>query len=144
MAKKTAKRRTAKKLIKRHNKTLKREPKIQMANSGFIKTISSINNKKSQQEFDWNGSYDGQKASFRAKLNKDGKTETMNKTFTNDEIGQLLGYSAVNEPLEMRLKQLSSNNLSSNVPVILDDNNTLFIDKPRQNIGNMKHFTILI
>jgi hypothetical protein len=115
-----------------------------MANSGFIKTISSINNKKNQQEFDWNSSYDGQKASFRAKLNKDGKTETINKTFTNDEIGQLLGYSAVNEPLEMRLKQLSSNNLSSNVPVILDDNNTLFNNKPRQNIGNTKHFTILI
>ena len=82
MAKKIAKRRTAKKLIKRHNKTLKKEPKIQMVNSGFIKTISSINNKKNQQEFDWNSSYDGQKASFRAKINKDGKTETINKTFT--------------------------------------------------------------
>jgi hypothetical protein len=144
MVKKTAKRKMARKLIKRHNKTLKREPKIQMENSGFIKTISSINNKKNKQEFDWNNSYDGQKASFRAKLNKNGKTETINKTFTNDEIGKLLGYSAVNEPLEMRLKQLSSNILSSNIPVILDDNNTLFIDKPRENIGNMKHFTIQI
>ena len=47
MVRKTAKQKSLRKPIKRRNKTLKNEPKFKMINSGFIKTISNINNKKS-------------------------------------------------------------------------------------------------
>ena len=139
MVRKTAKQKALRKPIKRRNKTLKNEPKFKMINSGFIKTISNINNKKSQNEINWDTSYDGKKASYHAKLNKDGKKKTINETFTNSEIEKLFGYTTINEPLEMRLKQLYSNNSPSQTPVVLnDENNALFIDSPRRNVGNMK------
>ena len=107
MPKKTAKKyRTSKKRSNRSNrsrnsnkKTSNRRPKIRMVNHGFMKTVTTVNNKTSERELDWDGKYDGEKAVIHAKLNKDGKTETINKTFSDDEIKQLLGYSTVNEPL---------------------------------------------
>jgi hypothetical protein len=149
-AKRNWKRSTEKRSTEKRNKskTNKRQkPKVKIINSGFIKTVTTINNKKSEEGIDWDGKYDGQKAVFHAKLNKDGKTENIEKTFSNDDIKQLLGYSVVNEPLEMRLKQLSSNpDLRSEqlVPVILNDNADLLFEEPRQHTGNMRQFTIKI
>lgn len=136
-AKKSGKRN---KLNKKHMKTSKyiREPKMKMKNSGFIKTVTSVNNKKNEQILDWDGKYDGKKAIIHAKLNTDGKKENINKTFTNDDIKQLLGYSVVNEPLEMRLKQFEKT-----VPILTGDTNILF-EEPRQNPTRMRHFTIEI
>ena len=113
MPKKTAKKyRTSKKSSNRNRitssnrnsnkKTGNRRPKIRMVNHGFMKTVTTVNNKTSERELDWDGKYDGEKAVIHAKLNKDGKTETINKTFSDDEIKQLLCYSTVNEPLESR------------------------------------------
>jgi len=149
-AKRTNKRSTYKRITEKRNKskTNKRQnPKVKIINSGFIKTVTTINNKKSEEGINWDGKYDGQKAVFHAKLNKDGKTENIEKTFSNNDIKQLLGYSVVNEPLEMRLKQLSSNpGLRSEklVPVILNDDADILFEEPKQQPSNMRQFTIKI
>ena len=130
-----------------NRKTSNRRPKIRMINHGFMKTVTTVNNKTSERELDWDGKYDGEKAVIHAKLNKDGKTETINKTFSNNDIKQLLGYSVVNEPLEMRLKQLSSNPGLRNeklVPVILNDDADILFEEPKQQPSNMRQFTIKI
>ena len=148
--KRTNKRNTYKRITEKRNKskTNKRQnPKVKIINSGFIKTVTTINNKKSEEGINWDGKYDGQKAVFHAKLNKDGKTENIEKTFSNNDIKQLLGYSVVNEPLEMRLKQLSSNpGLRSEklVPVILNDDADILFEEPKQQPSNMRQFTIKI
>lgn len=129
-----------------------RRPKIRMINHGFMKTVTTVNNKTSERELDWDGKYDGEKAVIHAKLNKDGKTETINKTFSDDEIKQLLGYSTVNEPLESRLKLHMHTNANTNtnmnkpIPVILNDDNMLFLEEPKQNPSpnHMRQFTIRI
>jgi hypothetical protein len=147
MPRKTAKR-TNKRSKRNKLKTNKRQnPKVKIINSGFIKTVTTINNKKSEEGINWDGKYDGQKGVFHAKLNKDGKTENIEKTFSNNDIKQLLGYSVVNEPLEMRLKQLSSNpGLRSEkvVPVILNDDADILFEEPKQQPSNMRQFTIKI
>ena len=127
-----------------NRKTSNRRPKIRMVNRGFMKTVTTVNNKTSERELDWDGKYDGEKAVIHAKLNKDGKTETINKTFSDDEIKQLLGYSTVNEPLESRLKLHTNTNKP--IPVILNDDNMLFLEEPRQNpnSNHMRQFTIRI
>ena len=133
-----------------NRKTSNRRPKIRMINHGFMKTVTTVNNKTSERELDWDGKYDGEKAVIHAKLNKDGKTETINKTFSDDEIKQLLGYSTVNEPLESRLKLHMNTNTNTNtnkpIPVILNDDNMLFLEEPRQNYNpnHMRQFTIRI
>lgn len=151
MPKKTAKKyRSSKKSNNRNSnrKTSNRRPKIRMVNHGFMKTVTTVNNKTSERELDWDGKYDGEKAVIHAKLNKDGKTETINKTFSDDEIKQLLGYSTVNEPLESRLKLHMNTNTNTNkpIPVILNDDNMLFLEEPRQNPNpnHMRQFTIRI
>ncbi len=149
-AKRSNKRNTYKRITEKRNKskTNKRQnPKVKIINSGFIKTVATINNKKSEEDINWDGKYDGQKAVFHAKLNKDGKTENIEKTFSNNDIKQLLGYSVVNEPLEMRLKQLSSNPGLRNeklVPVILNDDADILFEEPKQQPSNMRQFTIKI
>ena len=155
MPKKTAKKyRTSKKSSNRNRitssnrnsnkKTGNRRPKIRMVNHGFMKTVTTVNNKTSERELDWDGKYDGEKAVIHAKLNKDGKTETINKTFSDDEIKQMLGYSTVNEPLESRLNQHINTNKP--IPVILNDDNMLFLEEPKQNPNSnrMRQFTIRI
>ena len=126
------------------NRNSNRRPRIRMVNHGFMKTVTTVNNKTSERELDWDGKYDGEKAVIHAKLNKDGKTETINKTFSDDEIKQLLGYSTVNEPLESRLKLHMNTNKP--IPVILNDDNMLFLEEPRQNpnSNHMRQFTIRI
>ena len=132
------------------NRNSNRRPKIRMINHGFMKTVTTVNNKTSERELDWDGKYDGEKAVIHAKLNKDGKTETINKTFSDDEIKQLLGYSTVNEPLESRLKLHMNTNANTNmnkpIPVILNDDNMLFLEEPKQNPNpnHMRQFTIRI
>ena len=132
------------------NRNSNRRPKIRMINHGFMKTVTTVNNKTSERELDWDGKYDGEKAVIHAKLNKDGKTETINKTFSDDEIKQLLGYSTVNEPLESRLKLHMNTNTNTNmnkpIPVILNDDNMLFLEEPKQNPNpnHMRQFTIRI
>jgi hypothetical protein len=135
-----------------NRKTSNRRPRIRMVNHGFMKTVTTVDNKTSERELDWDGKYDGEKAIIHAKLNKDGKTETINKTFSDDEIKQLLGYSTVNEPLESRLKLHMNTNANTNtnmnkpIPVILNDDNMLFLEEPKQNPNpnHMRQFTIRI
>ena len=146
MPRKTARKyKTSKKSRSRsRSRSSNRRPKIRMINHGFMKTVTTVNNKTSERELDWDGKYDGEKAVIHAKLNKDGKTETINKTFSDDEIKQMLGYSTVNEPLESRLNQHINTNKP--IPVILNDDNMLFLEEPKQNPNSnrMRQFTIRI
>ena len=145
MPRKTARKyRTRNRSRNSNRKTSNRRPKIRMVNHGFMKTVTTVNNKTSERELDWDGKYDGEKAVIHAKLNKDGKTETINKTFSDEEIKQLLGYSTVNEPLESRLKQHMNTNTNKPIPVILNDDNMLFLEEPKQNPIHMRQFTIRI
>ena len=143
--------------INRNNKTANK-PRVNIMNTGAINTVTMINNKTTQQGFDWDAKYDGKQLEFHGKLNKDGTTEVIDKTLNNAEIEQLLGYSPVNDTLENRLekdwalnknmdknmdKNMNKNmNKNMDVPVIMDDNNLLFLDRP--STPNTRHFIIQI
>ena len=113
---------------RRHNKSHKHN-KIAIRNSGSMTTITRVNN-------DWNAKYNGKEAVIHANLDVDGKKAEIDKRFNKDEIGQLLGISTTNEPLDKRLQMLSS-------PIIKNDANMdeLFVvNRPM----NTRQFTIRI
>ena len=129
----------------RNNKTAIK-PRVNIMNTGAMNTVTMINNKTTQQGFDWDAKYDGNQLKFHGNLNKDGITEAIDKTLNNAEIEQLLGYSSVNDTLENRLEKdwNINKNMDKNidVPVIMDDNNLLFLDRPMT--LNTRHFKIQI
>lgn len=122
-------------------KTLKsvKRPKINIVNNGFMKTVTTVNNKTNERELKWDGNYDGKNATIHAKLNKDGKIESFDKTFNNNEIESLIGYSPIENTLEDRLKTDWPINMNQKteketkeVPIFMNDNNLLFVDKPME------------
>ena len=120
---------------RRHNKSHKHN-KIAIRNTGFMKTITRVNNETSQRNMDWNAKYNGKEAVIHANLDVDGKKAEIDKRFNKDEIGQLLGIPTTNEPLDKRLQMLSS-------PIIKNDANMddLFVvNRPM----NTRQFTIRI
>ena len=120
---------------RRHNKSHKHN-KIAIRNSGSMTTITRVNNETSQRNMDWNAKYNGKEAVIHANLDVDGKKAEIDKRFNKDEIGQLLGISTTNEPLDKRLQMLSS-------PIIKNDANMdeLFVvNRPM----NTRQFTIRI
>ena len=124
----------------KRNKTLKtlksvKTPKINIVNSGFMKTVTTVNNKTNERQLKWDGNYDGKNATIHAKLNKDGKIESFDKTFNNNEIESLIGYSPIENTLEDRLKTdwpINMNQETEKVPIFTNDNNLLFVDKPME------------
>ena len=132
----------------KRNKTLKtlnsvKTPKINIVNSGFMKTVTTVNNKTNERQLKWDGNYDGKNATIHAKLNKDGKIESFDKTFNNNEIESLIGYSPIENTLEDRLKTDWPINMNQEteketykeneeVPIFTNDNNLLFVDKPME------------
>ena len=124
----------------KRNKTLKtktlksvKTPKINIVNSGFMKTVTTVNNKTNERQLKWDGNYDGKNATIHAKLNKDGKIESIDKTFNNNEIESIIGYSPIQNTLEDRLKtdwHMNMNQEKEEVPIFTNDNNLLFVDKP--------------
>jgi hypothetical protein len=123
MPQKTLKRTNKKTLLskkrhrRRHNKSHKRaskneKPESRMAvrNTGFMTTITRVDDKTSQRNMDWNAKYNGKEAVIHANLDVDGKKAEIEKRFNKDEIGQLLGIPTENKPLENRLQMLSAPN----------------------------------
>ena len=105
-------------------------------NTGFMTTITRVDDKTSQRNMDWNAKYNGKEAVIHANFDVDGKKAEIAKRFNKDEIGQLLGISTTNEPLDKRLQMLSS-------PIIKNDANMdeLFVvNRPM----NTRQFTIRI
>ena len=149
MPQKTVKRTNKKTILskkghrRRHNKTHKRRSKkeklgsrIAVANTGFMTTITRVDDKTSQRNMDWNAKYNGKEAVIHANLDIDGKKAEIEKRFNKDEIGQLLGIPTQNEPLDKRLQLLSA-------PVVKNDANMddLFVvNRPM----NTRQFTIRI
>jgi hypothetical protein len=102
-----------------------------------MKTVTMVNNKTNERELKWDGNYDGKNATIHAKLNKDGKIESFDKTFNNNEIESLIGYSPIENTLEDRLKRdwpINQKTYKENeeVPIFTNDNNLLFVDKPME------------
>ena len=98
-----------------------------------MKTVTTFDNKTSKKELKWDGNYDGKNATIHAKLNKDGKIESIDKTFNNNEIESIIGYSPIQNTLEDRLKtdwHMNMNQEKEEVPIFTNDNNLLFVDKP--------------
>ena len=99
--------RTNKSHNRRSNKD-KLKNRISIKNTGFMTTITRVNDKTSQRNIDWNANYNGKEAVVHANLNVDGKNAEIEKRFDKNEINQLLGIPTQNEPLENRLQLLSA------------------------------------
>ena len=94
---------------KSHNRRSdKLKNRISIKNTGFMTTITRVDDKTSQRNIDWNANYNGKEAVVHANLNVDGKNAEIDKRFDKNEINQLLGIPTQNEPLENRLQLLSA------------------------------------
>ena len=125
---------------KSHNRRSKKDKlrnRISIKNTGFMTTITRVDDKTSQRNIDWNANYNGKEAVVHANLNVDGKKGEIEKHFDKNEINQLLGIPTQNEPLENRLQLLSSS-IHENDD---DDMEKLFaVNRPM----NTRQFTIRI
>jgi hypothetical protein len=121
---------------KSHNRrSNKLKNRISIKNTGFMTTITRVDDKTSQRNIDWNANYNGKEAVVHANLNVDGKNAEIEKRFDKNEINQLLGIPTQNEPLENRLQLLSSSKNND------DDMEKLF---PVNRSMNTRQFTIRI
>jgi len=77
---------------------------VNIQNYGFTKTIIKDNNKKTKNEINWIGDYDGNIANLDITINDNGEKEHIVMDLTNDDINALLGIQPVNMSLEDRLK----------------------------------------
>ena len=120
---------------KSHNRrSNKLRNRIAIKNTGFMTTITRVDDKTSQRNIDWTANYNGKEALVHANLNVDGKNAEIEKRFDKNEINQLLGIPTQNEPLENRLQLLSSSKNN-------DDMEKLFpVNRPM----NTRQFTVRI
>jgi hypothetical protein len=72
---------------------------------GHTKTIVQRNNKKSKNETEWTGNYDGSIANLHLHLNKNGKTKDMQMKLHKNDLMELLSVPSNNMALEERLLQ---------------------------------------
>jgi hypothetical protein len=72
-------------------------------NYGFTKTFIQDNHKKSNNEIEWVGDYDGNIANIQMAMNDNGRKEMVNMQLNNDDIMDLLGVQPVQTPLDKRL-----------------------------------------
>ena len=94
---------------KSHNRrSNKLRNRIAIKNTGFMTTITRVDDKTSQRNIDWTANYNGKEALVHANLDVDGKKAEIDKRFDKNEINQLLGIPTQNEPLENRLQLLSA------------------------------------
>ena len=86
---------------------------IYIKNSGFTKTSIQQNKKKTENEINWTGNYDGKIANLNVIINDDGNKEKINLELDNNDLMQLLGIQPINMKLEDRLTNdfFLSNNL---------------------------------
>jgi len=100
--------RTNKSHNRRSKKLESRKNRIAIKNTGFMTTITRVDDKTTQRNMDWTADYNGKEAVVHANLDVDGKKAEIDKRFDKNEINQLLGIPTENEPLENRLQLLSS------------------------------------
>jgi hypothetical protein len=86
---------------------------IYIKNSGFTKTTIQQNKKKTENEINWTGNYDGKIANINVIINDDGNKEKINLELDNNDLMQMLGIQPINMKLEDRLTNdfFLSNNL---------------------------------
>jgi hypothetical protein len=77
---------------------------VNIQNYGFTKTIIKNNNKKTKNEINWIGDYDGNMANLDITINDNGEKEHIVMELSNDDINALLGIQPINMSLEDRLK----------------------------------------
>jgi len=120
-----------KRSLKNRSSNKKSLKKINIINKGTMRTFTTIGNKSTETELNWDGNYDGKNAEIHAKLDNNGKVETYDRIFNNNEIGTLLGYSPVKSTLEDRLQKDWTLDTNEKVPIFTNDNKMLFFnDKP--------------
>jgi hypothetical protein len=72
-------------------------------NYGFTKTYINTNGKKEENELQWIGDYDGEKAHIQLDINNNGEKELMNLELDNNDIMGLLSANSVDRPIDERL-----------------------------------------
>ena len=76
---------------------------IYIKNSGFTKTLIEKNNKKSKNEINWSGDYDGKMANINIAINDNNNKENLNMKLDNNDLMEILGIQPVTMSLEDRL-----------------------------------------
>ena len=76
---------------------------IYIKNSGFTKTLIEKNNKKSKNEINWSGDYDGKMANINVAINDNNNKENLNMKLDNNDLMEILGIQPVTMSLEDRL-----------------------------------------
>ena len=88
-------------------------------NYGMTKTIINKNNKKSQNEINWVGDYDGNLANIALTINDNGKKGNIQMQLNNDDLLNLLNVPSVQKPIDERLMDDFLNKQST--PVVLEN-----------------------
>ena len=100
-------------------------------NYGFTKTFISHNDIQKQNEIQWQGNYDGNRADIDININDDGETKNINVQLDNNDLMQLLGIQPVPIKLEQRLISDFYPDISyKTLPVSLEG--TLYSSKKRR------------
>jgi hypothetical protein len=85
----------------------------------MTKTIINKNNKKSQNEINWVGDYDGNLANIALTINDNGKKGNIQMQLNNDDLLNLLNVPSVQKPIDERLMDDFLNKQST--PVVLEN-----------------------
>jgi hypothetical protein len=85
------------------NQKQQQNRKVLIVNNGQMTTTTTNGNKTEQIDFNWNGQYDGKKATIDAKISGNGKTEEFHKTLNKNDIRDLFVVPQKNDMLENRL-----------------------------------------
>lgn len=104
-------------------------------NYGFTKTTINNNKKKSNNEIEWIGDYDGNIANIDLKMNNNGNKEFVSLKLTNNDLINLFGIKPVETPIDERLyadflTETNSGPFLQSNPMILEG---ALIPKPKVN-----------
>jgi hypothetical protein len=72
-------------------------------NYGFTKTYIKTNGKKAENELQWIGDYDGEKANIQLDINDNGEKGLINLELDNNDIMSLLSVNSIARPIDERL-----------------------------------------
>ena len=73
---------------------------------GINKTLIQTPSEKHYNEINWNGDYDGKKASLALSTNNDGLKEFYDFELSNDDLIRLFDNPQINRPIDKRLEDL--------------------------------------
>ena len=77
--------------------------KTYIKNYGSTKTYMRNNKKKSVNEINWMGDYNGNEANISVMVNDNGRKEQIKMKLDNNDIIQLLNIPSIERPLDERL-----------------------------------------